>query len=65
MLEAADSDLGAIISLKRSHPNGPPTAAGAPIPHLGELERDPFRRRTCCYVDPDQFSALQTDDDEA
>src|ERR1019366_9156512 len=31
---------------------------------LGELARDPFSRRVCCDVDPDQVSAAQTDDDE-
>src|SRR5215203_4423313 len=31
---------------------------------LGELARDPFRRRTCCDVDPDQISTVQTDNDE-
>src|ERR1017187_5397099 len=31
---------------------------------LGELARDPFSRRVCCDVDPDQLSAAETDDDE-
>jgi hypothetical protein len=31
---------------------------------LSELARDPFRRRICCDVDPDQVSAAQTDDDK-
>src|SRR5450759_4290 len=31
---------------------------------LGQLACDPFCRRICCDVDPDQLSAAQTDDDE-
>src|ERR1035437_8199059 len=31
---------------------------------LGQLACNPFCRRICCDVDPDQVSAVQTDDDE-
>src|ERR1019366_7852716 len=31
---------------------------------LGQLARDPFSRRVCCDVDPDQVSAIQPNDDE-
>src|SRR5665647_201993 len=31
---------------------------------LGQLACYPFSRRICCDVDPDQLSAVQTDDDE-
>ena len=35
-----------------------------PGERLGQLACDPFRRRVCCDVDPDQVSAVQPNDDE-
>ena len=31
---------------------------------LGYLTRNPFRRRMSCYIDPDQVSSVQSEDDE-
>jgi hypothetical protein len=39
---------------------------GSPVPRkgLGYLTCNPFGRRMCCDVDPDEVSAVQPDDDE-
>src|SRR6202521_5062748 len=40
------------------------TRSTVPRKSLGDLTCNPFRRRICCDVDPDEVSAVEPDDDE-